>query len=116
GADGGVLFGEKETASDRVLIVQLITTIEFQSVREDLAIHTGGDAIENEISHFIWPEQDRTVAREHGSLHAEVIDLLLIDRDCVCVLLGLILIQLRRIEIRPTHIGKYRYLARVIRN
>src|SRR5438477_9361268 len=62
---GGVLLGENETATDRVLFIQFVTRIKFAAVRENISIHPRRDAGENEVAHIIGSKKDLAVTIEN---------------------------------------------------
>src|SRR5260221_5030463 len=67
-SDGGMLRGYKESAAERVLIVEFVARVQRDSIRENVAINALGNAIENKIAGIIGPKEHRTVEREHRRL------------------------------------------------
>ncbi len=115
-SDGGMLFSKKESAAKRVLIGELIARVQREAIRENFAINAGSDAIENKIAGIIGPKQDRTIKGENRCLHVEIVDLLLIGENGVCILLDLGLIELGRVERRSSHVDELWRLPGIIRN
>src|SRR2546430_14592507 len=113
---GGVLLGKNETATERVLVVELVARIEFGAVRENVAIYPRGHAVENEVADIVRPEKDRTVTIEDRRLEVEIAGVLLISQNFVGVILRLVFVELGRIEIRSSHVIEYRRLPRIVRD
>src|SRR5439155_19790864 len=107
---------EKESAAERVLIGEFVARVQLDAVRENVAINARGDAVENKIAYIIGPKQDRAIAGEDRRLHIEIVDLLLISEDRVCILLDLGLIELGGIECRSSHVGEFGRLSGIVRN
>ena len=115
-SDGGMLRVEKKSAAKRVLIVEFVARVERDAIRENVAINARGDAVENEIADIIGPKQDRAIKGENRRLHIEIVDLLLIGENGICILLDLGLIELGGIEFRSSHVGERWRLPGIIRN
>src|SRR5207244_12442300 len=115
-SDGGMLSVYKESAAERVLIVKFVARVQRDAIRENVAINARGNAVKNKIAGIIGPKQDRTVKGENRRLHIEIVDLLLIGENGVCILLDLGLIERGGIELRSSHIGELRSLHGKIRN
>ena len=111
-----MLGGYKEPAAERVLIVEFVARVQRDSIRENVAINARNNAVENKIAGIIWPKQDRTIKGENRRLHIEIVNLLLIGENGICILLDLCLIERSGIEFRSSHVGELRRLPGTIRN
>src|SRR2546430_6252333 len=113
---GGVLLGKNETATERVLVVELVARIEFGSVRENVAIYPRGHAVENEVADIVRPKKDRTVTIEDRRLEVEIARVLLISQNFVGVIFRLVFVELGRVECRSSPIVEHWCLPRIIRD
>src|SRR5437879_2780325 len=111
-----MLLDEKESAAECMLIVEFVARVQLVAIRANVAINSAGDAVRNTITYMIGPKQDRAIAGEDRRLHIEIVDLLLISHDGVCILLDLGLIELGGIECRSSHVGELWRLAGIVRN
>ena len=114
--NGRVLLGKNETGAKRVLVVELVTRIQLGPIREDVAIHSRGDPVKDQIADVVGTKQDRAEAIKYRRLEIKIARLFLISQNLVAVIFRLVLIQLRRIERRSSHVVKRRRLTRIIRN
>src|SRR5882724_274931 len=115
-SDGGMLRGYKESAAERMLIVEFVARVQRDAIRENVAINARGDAIENKIAGIIGPKQDRAIKGKNRRLHVEIVDLLLIGENGICILLDLGLVERSGIEFRSSHVDELWRLAGIIRN
>src|SRR5439155_23099966 len=70
----------------------------------------------NKIAGIIGPKQDRAIQGEDRRLHIEIINLLLIGKDGICILLDLGLIERSGIEFRSSHVDEFWRLPGIVRN
>src|SRR4029077_13750055 len=115
-SDGGMLRSYKESAAERVLIVEFVARVQRDSIRENVAIDARGNAVENEIADIIGPKQDRTIKGENRRLDVEIVDLFLIGQNGICILLDLGLIERGGIELRSSHVDELRRKSGGVRN
>ena len=93
-----MLFGEKETTAERVLLIEFVTGIELEAIGKNITVNARRDPVKDEITHVVRPKKNRAVTGKDGRLKIEIIDFLLVSNDRVKRVLALIFIEFRRVK------------------
>ena len=56
------MFGENKAGTKCVLVVELVTRIQFEAVGKNVSINPRSDAVEDEIADIVGPKKDCAVA------------------------------------------------------
>src|SRR5204862_3967891 len=63
-SDGGMLRGYKESAAERMLIVEFVARVQRDSIRENVAINELGNALDNKFANFVVSNKKRIIMGE----------------------------------------------------
>src|ERR1019366_5311749 len=99
-----------------VRVIERVGAVALQTVGEAAAVDVRSDAIEDKIADRIRDEVQRAVTGKGGELKVEPIDGFLQRQYAERILLGLVLIEQRRVEIADAKSGEPRRLTRIVRN
>ncbi len=99
---------------------QLVGGVGLDAVCKTAAIDVGGDTVEGEVAGVIRHEMQRAVAGEIRQLQVEALNRLLVGQHAELAVLGLPLVEVRRVEGVGDEVvaaaGRARRLARIVRD
>ena len=108
--------GDRETRPQRMRVGELIGAVALQAVGEAAAVDVRSNAVEHKIADRVGDEVQRAVAGEGGELEVQPVDGFLQRQHAEGILLGLVLIEHRRVEIADAEGREPRRLARIVRD